>query len=136
MGLLDQLAGSVLGQAGGAGVQNDMLGGIMELINQQEGGLGGLVSKFQNGGLGDIVNSWVSRDENLPVSAEQIQAVLGNEQIASIASRLGLDPNGAASGLAQFLPQVIDKLTPDGTVDNGNPLLSMAADLLKSKLFG
>lgn len=136
MGLLDQLAGSVLGQTGDAGVQNDMFGGIMDLISQQEGGLGGLVSKFQNGGLGDIVNSWVSRGENLPISAEQIRSILGNEQIASIASRFGLDPNMAASGLAQFLPQVVDKLTPDGAVDNSNPLLSMGVDLLKSKLFG
>lgn len=138
MGLLDQIAGSVLGQSGDtdADSQNGMLGTIMGLINQQEGGLSGLVSAFQSGGLGEIVNSWVSRGENLPVSAEQIQAVLGSEQISGIASKLGIDPASAASGLAQLLPLVVDKLTPDGSVDNTSSPTSAAFDAIKGKLFG
>ena len=79
MGLFDQLSGIVSGeQAGGLG------GALSDLLNQQ-GGVSGLVEKFQSGGLGEVVNSWVSSGENLPVSAEQVQQVLGNEQIAGLA---------------------------------------------------
>lgn len=137
MGLLDQITGA-LGQTGGAesDSQSGMLGTVMNLINQQEGGLQGLVSRFQSGGLGEVVNSWVSSGENLPVSAEQIQNVLGSEQINGVADQLGIDPSSAASGLAQFLPQIVDKLTPNGSVEDGNSLTSAALGMLKGKLFG
>ncbi len=137
MGLLDQLAGSVLGQSGDTGSpsQAGIFAAIMSLISQQEGGLGGLVSQFQSSGLTDIVNSWVGRGDNIPVSAEQIQSVLGNEQIAGIASKLGIDSNLAASELAQLLPQVIDKLTPDGSLENSGPLNSAVMDTIKGQLF-
>ena len=79
MGLFDQLTEMVSGQqAGGLG------GALSDLLNQQ-GGVSGLVEKFQSGGLGEVVNSWVGSGENLPVSAEQVQQVLGNEQIAGLA---------------------------------------------------
>jgi len=137
MGLLDQLAGSVLGQSGDAesASQTGIFDAIMSLISQQEGGLSGLVSQFQSGGLSDIVNSWVGRGENIPVSAEQLQSVLGNEQIAGIASKLGIDSNSAVSALAQFLPQVIDNLTPDGSLENSSPLNSAVMDTIKGQLF-
>ena len=138
MGLLDQISGSVLGQSDDTGTdsQTGMLSTIMSLISQQEGGLGGLVSTFQSGWLGDIVNSWVSRGENLPVSAEQIQAVFGNEQISGIATKLGIDTTSAASGLAQLLPQVVDKLTPDGSLESSGSLTTAAIDTIKGKFFG
>ena len=72
MGLLDQL-GSMLGQGG----SSEAMSAISNLIDQQ-GGLGGLVQKLQNGGLRDVVASWVGTGENLPVSAEALQQVLGN----------------------------------------------------------
>jgi len=138
MGLLDQIAGSVLNQAGTADTDSPtgMLEIIMNLINQHEGGLAGLISTFQRGGLGEIVSSWVSRGDNLPVSAEQIQAVLGHEQVSAIATKLGIDPAAAAAGLAQLLPQVIDKLTPEGSVEGSSLLANAAIGALKGKLFG
>ena len=79
MGLLDEV-GKMLGgaQSGGA---SDMLALGQQLLSQN-GGLDGLLKKFQSGGLGDVVASWVGTGENLPVSAQQIQAVLGSEQVA------------------------------------------------------
>ena len=129
MGLLDQLGG-MLNQGG----NNDFVGAITNLIDQQ-GGLGGLVQQLQNGGLGDIVSSWVGTDANLPVSAEALQQALGSEQISQIAARLGLSPDQAAGGLAQLLPQIVDKLTPNGQIETGG-LLEQGLDLLKGKLFG
>jgi uncharacterized protein YidB (DUF937 family) len=135
MGLLDQVVGAMSGQQGGGG--NALLSGVLQLVNNpQTGGLSGLVQAFQNGGMGDIVKSWVSTGQNLPISAEQIQSVLGNEQLQSLAAQAGLDTGQLSGQLAQLLPQVVDRLTPDGTVPEGSDLMSRGMELLKGKLFG
>jgi uncharacterized protein YidB (DUF937 family) len=82
------------------------------------------------------VASWVGTGQNLPVSAEQIQAVLGSGQLGQIASQLGLNESQAAGGLADLLPQVIDSLTPNGQLPQGDDLLAQGLDMLKGKLFG
>lgn len=132
MGLLDQL-GSVLG--GAQGEQSGLLDSVMGLIQGQQGGLGGLVEAFKQNGLGAAASSWVSTGENLPINAEQIQQVLGSEQVQQIASKLGLSMDDASQGLAGLLPQVIDKLTPDGAIPEGG-LMETGLSLLKGKLFG
>jgi uncharacterized protein YidB (DUF937 family) len=95
---------------------------ISLISNPQIGGLQGLIKAFQDKGLGDIIASWVSTKPNLPISAEQIQSVFGNEQIQAIAQKLGMDSQAASSGLASVLPTVVDKLTPDGAVPEGGML--------------
>ena len=112
MGLFDNLAGA-LGQGGGVG------GAITDLLQNQEGGLGGLVGAFEKAGLGETAKSWVGKGENLPVSADQIRAALGSGPVAAIASKLGVDPDQAAGQIAAILPQVIDRLTPDGHAPAG-----------------
>lgn len=118
MGLLDGLAGQVLGSLSGAGnaQQDGALGAILNLIAQQPGGLAGLISAFERNGLGGVAASWVGTGANQAVSAEQLQSVLGNDQLASIAAAFGLSPQDASSHLASALPQVVDKLTPNGAV--------------------
>lgn len=136
MGLLDQVAGALSGsQSGGNG---DLLATIMQLANDpRHGGLQGLVQSFQQGGLGDIVNSWVSTGQNLPVSAEQIQSVLGGSSMQDIAAQLGLSPDQAAGSLAEMLPQAVDTLTPNGQLPAGGDLLAQGLDMLKKGgLFG
>ncbi|MDD4912476.1 MAG: YidB family protein [Sideroxydans sp.] len=135
MGLFDSIVGAIQSQANGAtGGQGDLLNTVMGLVNA-EGGLSGLVQKISASGLGEQVSSWVSTGANLPVSAEQIQAALGSSAVQDIASKLGIDTNAAAASLANFLPQVIDKLTPDGQVAEGGVDLSQALSSL-SGLFG
>lgn len=129
MGLLDQLGG-MLGQGGGS----DAIGAIGNLI-EQHGGLGGLVQQLQNGGLSDIVASWVGTGANLPVSADALQQALGSDRIGQIAASLGLSTDQAAGSLAQLLPQVVDQLTPNGSIEGGG-LLEQGLGLLKGKLFG
>jgi uncharacterized protein YidB (DUF937 family) len=123
MGLFDSIAGQVLGQLTQG---NEGVGGVMQavggLINNQPGGLQGLVQAFEQQGLGGVVASWVGTGQNLPISAEQIQAVLGNQQVAAIAQSLGFSPQEASAKLAEFLPQVVDKLTPNGQVPEGGGL--------------
>ena len=130
MGLLDSVVGALAsGQSGGS---NPLINIIMQMIsNPQTGGLGGLVQSFQQGGLGDVVNSWVSNGQNLPISAEQIQAVLGGGKLQDIASQLGVSTEQASGGLADLLPQLVDKLTPNGQIPEGGDMLTQGLDMLK-----
>lgn len=135
MGLLDQLTGMLGNSTDGTEGQGSMLGAMNSLL-EQNGGLGGLVEKFQQGGLGEIVSSWISTGDNQVIAASQIEQVLGNEQIAALASKMGLDTSQVAQSLATALPQLVDKLTPNGEVPAGNTdLLSQGSTLLKG-LFG
>lgn len=134
MGLLDGLLGSVLGKAMGGGQQGNMLMDMVTglLNNPQSGGLTGLLDKFKAAGLGDQAASWVSTGQNMPVSGDQINNALGGDFIQQIAGKLGVDSSQASGGLAQLLPQLIDKLTPDGTVpQDSNQLEQGLAGLRK-----
>ena len=130
MSLLDQVAGALSGAQGGA--NGDLLANIMQLVNDpKHGGLQGLIQSFQQGGLGEVVNSWVSSGQNLPVSAEQIQSVLGGSSLQDIAAKLGMSPEQAAGSLAEILPQAVDTMTPNGQLPQGGDLLAQGLDLLK-----
>lgn len=139
MGLFDSVAGGLgqmLGgqQAQGAAGDNPMLQVVMGLMNNS-GGLSGLLDKFQQGGLGDLVQSWVGTGSNLPISAEQIQQVLGSGALGDIASKLGIQPEQAAGELSQALPDVVDKLTPGGQLSAEGDLMATAQQML-GKLLG
>lgn len=138
MSFLDQVAGAVgalSGQPAEGG--NALLGGVLQLINNpQTGGLAGLVQNFNSNGLGDIVRSWVSTGQNLPITPEQIQSVLGSGPLQALAAQVGVDPTQLSGRLADLMPQVVDHLTPDGTVPEGNDLMAQGLGLLKGKLFG
>lgn len=138
MGLLDQLAGQVLGSLGAQKQdpvsQNDLLSGVMTLINNA-GGVQAILQQLQASGIAGQVASWIGTGENHPVSGNQIAEALGADNIAQIAQHAGVAPEHAATGLAQLLPQIIDKLTPDGQVPH-NDLLQQGLSLLHGKLFG
>ncbi len=108
----------------------------MGLINNpQTGGLSGLTQIFKDKGLGDAMSSWISTGKNQPVSAEQIQQVLGADQVQEISKNAGVSEEEASAGLAGLLPEIIDKLTPDGKVPDGD-MLAQGLNMLKSKLLG
>lgn len=141
MGLLDSAMGALggaLGGAGGGGSGNPMLDAAMQLLSNtgQNGGLAGLVQSFQDKGLGELIASWIGTGQNLPLSSEQIKAVLGGDQLGQIAGQLGMNESQAAGGLADLLPQVIDTLTPNGQMPQGDDLMAQGLALLKGKLFG
>jgi uncharacterized protein YidB (DUF937 family) len=94
------------------------------------GGLKTLLAAFSSNGLGEVAASWVSTGQNLPISAEQLQSVLGSGQIQAMAGKLGFSSADTAQLLSQLLPQVVDRLTPDGEVPEAN-LLSQGLKLLQ-----
>jgi len=136
MSLLDQALGAFAG--GQSGDNSALLQTVMLLVNNpQNGGLEGLIQSFQQGGLGEIVNSWVSTGQNLPISAEQIQSVLGGSSLSGLAAQLGVSPEQASGSLADMLPQLIDQMTPNGQIPQGGDLLTQGLDMLKKGgLFG
>ena len=87
--------------------------------NSQSGGLGGLLNKFQNAGLGDAAGSWVGTGQNQAVTGAQVTQALGPDVIGNIASQLGVGHSEAAGGVAQLLPELINKLTPQGQAPQG-----------------
>lgn len=137
MGLFDEALNMVKGQTtGGTEDQSGLMGVVMGLVNnQQSGGLAGLISQLSQGGLRNAVSSWVGTGENQPVSGDAIQQALGSSKIQELAAQAGISPDTLSSGLAQILPGVIDKLTPNGEVPSGD-LLEQGLTLLKGKLFG
>lgn len=129
MSFLDELMGKG-GLPGGA----EAIGGVQELIESQ-GGVQGLTQKFSAGGLGDIAKSWLGGGNNLPISAQQIEAIIGSGPIGQFAQRLGVSPAQAAGVLAMALPIIIDKLTPDGDAANPKQGVDMG-DILGGLLGG
>lgn len=134
MSLLDGVLGGVVNKVlGGAEGESGSLMQVATNLLQEQGGLSGLVEKFNQGGLAQQAASWVSKGENLPISAEQIQQVLGNDTVTSLAAKVGISPDQINAGLAQVLPGLIDRLTPDGQIpDDQNSLLGQALGMLKA----
>jgi uncharacterized protein YidB (DUF937 family) len=111
---------------------NPLAVGLLELINKQPGGVAGLVQTFHEKGLGEVVNSWVSTGQNLPISSDQIQHVLGSQQVHDLAARVGVSPDTISSQLTTLLPTLVDKLTPNGQVPDHGSLLETGMNILKS----
>jgi len=136
MGFMDQLKGMLSGQPGEAGAPEGMLGDLLKLVNDpQSGGLAGLIEKFNEKGLGDLMSSWISTGKNLPISADQIKNALGSDTIKDLAAKFNLGEHDASKSLADLLPQLIDKLTPDGSVPHQDRL-SQGIDMIRKKLLG
>ena len=120
------------------GAKPELLQAATSLLGNDSahGGLQGLIEKFQQGGLGDIVSSWVGKGENLPITGEQLSSVLGSDALSGMASKLGVNTNELASQLSSVLPGVVDKFTPHGEVPaaglgSGGDLMGMLGGLLK-----
>jgi Uncharacterized protein conserved in bacteria len=116
MGLLDSLA-SMAGGASGGG--NGLLPVVLRQLANYPGGVAGLIAAFQKGGLGEVVQSWIGTGQNLPVSAQQLDAVLDRGTVDAIARESGQDRPAVLEALAGLLPKLVDQATPDGSVPAG-----------------
>jgi len=140
MGLLDGMLGNVLGGmlGGGSGAQaqNPLLQIALQIL-QQNGGLEGILGKFQQAGYADEAQSWVSTGQNRPISGEVLEQILGQGQLGQIAQQLGVGQREAAGGLASVLPQIIDQMTPQGQLpQGGGDLVSQALAILNQTKVG
>ena len=116
------------GMPGGGGLSDMLKGGLGGLLaggaagSILSGGLGDLLGQLQKGGAGDAANSWVGKGQNKPIAPGDLANALGADQINAIASQAGLSPDELLKGLSQYLPDVIDHLTPDGRLPNANEI--------------
>jgi uncharacterized protein YidB (DUF937 family) len=152
MGLLDGLIGNVVGSMlrgnqaqdslgsvlGGLGGGNQQQGGNLLLqlalsMLQQNGGLEGVLGKFRQGGMAQQADSWVSTGQNMNISADQLQQVFGSSTISDLAAQLGMSEGQASSTMAQLLPDVINRLTPEGQVPaNSNEEIAQGLSMLSN----
>jgi uncharacterized protein YidB (DUF937 family) len=106
--------------AGGGGLGNVLAGGLGGLLaggaagSVLSGGLGDLLNQLQQSGHGETANSWVGTGQNKPVSPGDLANALGADQIQHLTSQTGMSRDELLNGLSQYLPQVIDHLTPNG----------------------
>ena len=132
MGILDQVVGALATGKGG-GTNAVLLQQLIGMLSKP-GALEGLMSGFQKAGLGPIVQSWVGSGQNLPISAAQIEQVLGNAKLGELAAKAGVNAPDAATALSKMLPQVVDKLSPSGSLPDAKDLSSLLGSV--GKLLG
>lgn len=141
MGLLDSLLGAAQ-QATGAQAQQGQGAGVdwVALITgllangSVQGGLSGMLAQLQAGGLGEQLQSWISTGANLPVSGEQLSSALGGDVLAQLAGQAGVSATEAGAQLSQWLPQIVDHLSPNGQLPqlgDAGGLVGMLGQLLQ-----
>ena len=121
------MAGLPGGGAGG-GLSDMLKGGLGGLLaggaagSILSGGLGDLLNQFQQKGQGDAASSWVSNGPNKQISPGDLANALGADQIESLSAQSGLSRGELLQGLSQYLPGVVNHLTPDGRLPDENEL--------------
>lgn len=131
MSMFTDLVKSSLGGAAGA-VQDqtpNLLQGVLDLFDQA-GGVEGIKEKFQQSGLGEVFSSWIGTGRNKPITAEQLASVLGQDQIDALTQHANIPQEKGASVLAQVLPALVDKLSPDGRVPDKSQLMTLGKFIL------
>jgi uncharacterized protein YidB (DUF937 family) len=156
MGLLDAIVGGVAGQmlggGGGSASQNplgaivaslaggnqaaggSLLSAAMSML-QGAGGLGAVVSQFQKAGLGQQADSWVGTGQNMDISGDHVSQVFGKGAIGQLAQQLGMSHGDAGNAMAKILPELINQMTPGGSVGgDADDMLSKGLSMLRKGL--
>ncbi len=131
MSLFDTI-GSLLGKSGDGSAS--VPEALLAAVGNQEGGLGGLVQKFESAGLGDTISSWIGTGENQGVSPDALHGILGSDLVQQIAAKTGLPVEQLLPQIAQHLPQLVDGMTPNGEVPSGGGLLDAGLAFLKGRM--
>jgi uncharacterized protein YidB (DUF937 family) len=137
MGLFDSVLGAVSNQLQSQVASGNLTQVLGKLLanNGELGGLQGMMDKFNQAGLGNVLNSWIGTGSNLSISGDQLASALGPDTLDKLAGQVGLDGSQLSDQLAQMLPGLVDKLTPHGTAPEGglgntNDLMGMLGGLL------
>jgi uncharacterized protein YidB (DUF937 family) len=136
MGILDDVIRSATGATGSSASQgrSPIMMALLALLAsrvmsgqgsgaQDAGGLRGLVDRFRQGGLQDIVESWLGTGPNKPIAPHQLHDALGSETVADLSRETGMPRDNLLAELSRLLPGVVDKLTPNGQLPTDNDLL-------------
>jgi uncharacterized protein YidB (DUF937 family) len=116
MGILDSLENSPAFK----GALSQLEGAVLPVVLSEvlgsgsQGGLNAIIAKLQQAGLGDQVKSWIGNGQNLPITAEQLQQVLGSDTVKQLAARFNIPVDQLGKVLAQALPAAVDNASPGG----------------------
>jgi uncharacterized protein YidB (DUF937 family) len=116
------------GMPGSGGLSDLIKGGLGGLLaggaagSILSGGLGDLIKQLQQGGQGEVADSWVGKGQNKPIAPGDLANALGADQIDAIAAQSGMSRDDLLQGLSQYLPDVVDHLTPDGRLPSEHEL--------------
>ena len=117
MDILRDILRNLGGHGPGKEGNNPLLEAAIGLIGQQStGGLAGLLNRFKSQGLGDVVSSWIGTGQNQPIDPDQVEKALGQDKVQEIAAKMGVSTGEVSQGLAKVLPEVVDKMTPQGSI--------------------
>ena len=126
MGLLGNIAGRVIGRMSGDKSHGAMVQAGIELFHEY-GGLQGILDKFKAIGLSKEVDSWVGEGPNLPITAKHIERVVGKAMVKETSEKFDVPGKVICEKLAEYLPGVVDQLTPDGKVPKNQASVMMHA---------
>jgi uncharacterized protein YidB (DUF937 family) len=141
MGMLDGLLGSIMGGMGGSTgsggqPQSPLLAIALQML-QQNGGIEGILGKFQQAGFGEQADSWVSTGQNMPIDPGALGQIFGQGELGQIARQTGMSHDEVSGGLADLLPGLIDKMTPQGQVPaESSDLVNQALAMLQKGRMG
>jgi uncharacterized protein YidB (DUF937 family) len=127
---LEEAAG-LGGQQGQPSAQPGVLGAVIQMVQSQPGGIGGIIQKFESAGLGGVAQSWIGTGGNHQVDGGQVQNALGPDLVGQVAARLGVSHDEASSHIAQYLPLILDHLSPGGQVPVGSGAGALGSLLAK-----
>jgi uncharacterized protein YidB (DUF937 family) len=131
MSIFGSLAGAAVSHLSGGKISPEMANMAINLLGlDKEGGIGNLMGQFQKNGLGDVFQSWVGTGENKAITGEQLQSVL--PQLSQLANQSGMDLSSISGLAAKFLPELINKATPNGEL----PAAGQEGDMLHNALQG
>ena len=134
MSRFESIAGTLFKNVSSGSTHSGLAGEVLDMVGGARGsGLAGLMRAFEGQGLGHVMQSWIGTGGNLPVSAEQIAQVFGSGRLGQLGAQFGIAPEQAASQIAQILPQIVDGLTPHGSVPDSD-LLQEGLSFLRSRL--
>lgn len=123
---IGDMVGGLLG--GGSDGNNSLLPALMDLI-QKRGGVQSVLSQLQSGPLGDAVTSWISTGPNKSVSAHDVGAAFSHDSLSQLSQESGMPREEVKSGLAAQLPDLIDKITPGGSLGSSDQLAGLASNI-------
>lgn len=130
MSIFDTI-GSLLGKADNS--PTSVPEALIAALGSQEGGLGGLVQKFEGAGLGDVISSWVGTGENQAVAPDALHGILGGDVMQQISAKTGLPIAELLPQIAQHLPGLVDGMTPNGQLPSADNLLEAGLAFLRNR---
>ena len=115
-GFLSSIIGNLMGgnSGGGSGAGAGAMGGVLQQVIASQGGIGGLVQKFQQNGMGQHVQNWAQGQGQTATPDQMQQGLQGTGLIDSVAAKAGLSPEMTKIAMATVLPMVISHFTNGG----------------------